>query len=62
MMTVDDRAALEKLFTQSLASYGVLQFNINALQKDGERMFKELEEIKNKLEIDNAEKKEQSNG
>ena len=46
----EDRKKLEQLFSQTLANYGVCIFNINALQKQSEFMFAELEGMKSQLE------------
>jgi hypothetical protein len=53
-MTPEEKKELEKLFTQKLANYGVMQFNIKALTKDSYSLFAEIVEIKNKLEAEKA--------
>ena len=49
-MTDEEKTALEKLFAQKLADYGVIQFNIKALTKESIVIYEEIQEIKTKLE------------
>lgn len=54
----EKKEALQKLFTQTLATYGVLQFNIKALKVEEDKQFLQINDLKNKLDALNKEEHE----
>lgn len=50
MTTEDEKKDLEKLFAQTLATFGVCEFNIIQLHEDKARLFEQLKEMKDKLD------------
>ncbi len=56
---VEKKEALQKLFTQALANYGVLLFNIKALKVEEEKQFSQINQLKSDLESLNKESNEE---
>lgn len=51
----DKKETLQKLFTQALANFGVLKFNIKALQTEADKQYSQIAEMKEQLDILNKE-------
>ena len=47
----EKKEALQKLFTQALANYGVLLFNIKALKVEEDKQFAQINNLKAELEV-----------